>query len=60
MIPRKITQIFDCSLGLYSFNPLTAGAVIIRFLHFVLAYYISAIKPVKDKTGLKSVGFEIC
>ena len=33
-----------------SFNPLTAGAVHIRFLHFLLAYYISAFKPVKDKT----------
>ena len=31
------------------FNPLTAGAVHIRFLHFILAHYISAFKPVKDK-----------
>ena len=31
------------------FNPLTAGAVHIRFLHFILAYYISAFKRVKDK-----------
>ena len=30
------------------FNPLTAGAVHIRFLHFSLAHYISALKPVKD------------
>ena len=30
-------------------NPLTAGAVHIRFLHFILAHYISAFKPVKDK-----------
>ena len=31
------------------FNPLTAGAVHIRFLHFILAYYVSAFKPIKDK-----------
>ena len=31
-------------------NPLTAGAVHIRFLHFLLAHYISAFKPVTDKT----------
>ena len=30
-------------------NPLTAGAVHIRFLHFLLAHYISALKPVRDK-----------
>ena len=28
-------------------NPLTAGAVHIRFLHFLLAHYISSFKPVK-------------
>ena len=28
-------------------NPSTAGAVHIRFLHFILAHYISAFKPVK-------------
>ena len=31
------------------FNPLTAGVVHIRFLYFLLAHYISAFKPVKDK-----------
>ena len=35
--------------GALTFNPLTAGAVHIRFLHFILAHYISAFKPVKDK-----------
>ena len=30
-------------------NPLTAGAVHIRFLHVLLAHYISAFKHVKDK-----------
>ena len=30
-------------------NPLTAGADHTRFLHFILAHYISAFKPVKDK-----------
>ena len=30
-------------------NPLTAGAVHIRFSRFILAHYISAFKPVKDK-----------
>ena len=27
------------------FNPLTAGVVKIRFLHFMLAHYISVFKP---------------
>ena len=31
------------------FNPLTAGAIHIRFLHFLSAQYISAFKDVKDK-----------
>ena len=31
-------------------NPLTAGAVHIRVLHFLLAFYISAFKPVKHET----------
>ena len=31
------------------FNPLTAGAVHICFLYFILSHYISAFKPVKDK-----------
>ena len=30
-------------------NPLTAGAVHIRFLHFLLAHYISAFEHIKDK-----------
>ena len=30
-------------------NPLTAGAVYIGLLHFLLAHYISVFKPVKDK-----------
>ena len=33
----------------YSITSSTAGAVYIRFLHFLLAHYISAFKPVKDK-----------
>ena len=32
-----------------SFNSLTAGAVHIRFLHFLLAHYISDFKHIKDK-----------
>ena len=36
-------------LSALSLNPLTAGAVHIRFLHFLLAYYISAFKPVISK-----------
>ena len=42
-----------CSLGFYNKTtwliPLTAGAVHIRFLHFILAHYISASKHIKDK-----------
>ena len=34
---------------LSSINPLTAGAVHIRFLHFLLAHHISAFKHVKVK-----------
>ena len=34
------------------FNPLTTGAVHIRFLHFILTHYISAFKPVKDKKDI--------
>ena len=30
-------------------SPIPAGAVHIRFLHFILAHYISAFKPVKGK-----------
>ena len=33
----------------WRFNPLTAGAVHIRFLHFFIAHYISAFEPVKKK-----------
>ena len=33
----------------YTFNLLTAGAVYICFLHFLLAHYISAFKHIKDK-----------
>ena len=32
-----------------SINPLTASAVYIRFLHFLLAHYVSAFKHIKDK-----------
>ena len=32
-----------------NFTPLTDGAVHISFLHFILAHYISAFIPVKDK-----------
>ena len=32
----------------YRINPLTAGAVHFRFLHFILPHYISAFRPVKD------------
>ena len=38
-----------CKGMMYVFNPLTAGAVHIRFLHFLLAHYISAFKHIKDK-----------
>ena len=31
------------------FNPLTAGAVHIGVLHFILVHYISAFKPDKNK-----------
>ena len=33
-----------------SINPLAAGAVHIRFLHCLLAHYVSALKTVKNKT----------
>ena len=40
-------------------NPLTAGAVHIRFFTFFSAYYISAFNPVRDKNqqDLKFVDF---
>ena len=34
------------------FNPLTAGAVHIRFLHFLLAHYISALNLLKIKSDI--------
>ena len=37
------------SSGILTPNPLTAGAVHIRFSHFISAHYISAFKPVKDQ-----------
>ena len=40
-IPADLTWVF---------NPLTAGAVHIRFLHVLLSHYISNFKPVKEKT----------
>ena len=43
----------------FDINPLTAGAAYIRFLHFLLAHYISAFKSVKDKKGHYSARFEI-
>ena len=42
------------------FNPLTAGAAYIRFLHFLLAHYIPPFKHVKDKICHQSARFEIC
>ena len=39
-------------------NPLLAGAVHIRFVHFILAHYKSAFKPVEDKKSQKSARFE--
>ena len=45
--PGEISQ----SIAVVSptFNPLTAGAAYIRFFTVLLAHYISAFKPVKDK-----------
>ena len=37
-----------CTLASILLNPLTAGVVHIRFLHFLLAHYISAFKHLKD------------
>ena len=39
-------------------DPLTAGAVHIRILHFLLAHYISAFKHVKDKKWHQPAIFE--
>ena len=36
----------------WGFNPITAGAVHIRFLHFLLAHYISAFKHVQIKSDI--------
>ena len=33
-------------------NPLTAGAIHIRFLYFLLGHYISVFKPVKIKSDI--------
>ena len=38
------------------FNPLTSGTDYIRFLHFLLAYCISAFKRVEDIKWHKSAG----
>ena len=40
---------FNCISALYFLNPLIASAVHIRFLHFILAHYISAFEHIKDK-----------
>ena len=40
---------FSCMDAARMFSPSTAGAVYIRFFHFLLANYISAFKHVKDK-----------
>ena len=42
------------------FNPLTAGVVHIRFLHLLLAHFISAFKPAEDRKWHWSARFEIC
>ena len=34
----------------FNFNTLSAGVVHIRFLHFLLAHYISAFKHIIDKS----------
>ena len=52
---RQLFGLHGLTLGvrevnILRFNPLTGGAAHIRFLQFLLAYYISAFKPVKDKT----------
>ena len=44
----------------YLLNPLTAGAVHICFLHFLLTHCISAFKHVKNKNWHYSARFEIC
>ena len=49
LIARSLT-LSSLRTAIVVFNPLTAGAVYIRFLHFLLAHYISAFKPVQDKT----------
>ena len=49
----------DDKLQTIVFNPLTAAAVHIRILHYLLAHYISAFEPVKDKKWHWSARFEI-
>ena len=39
------------------FNPLTAGAVYIRFLHFILAHYVSAFNPDKSDINQQDLHF---
>ena len=41
-------------------NPVTAGAVLIRFLHFLSAHYLSVFKHVEDKKWHYSAKFKIC
>ena len=43
------TQLQNIFFSIQRFNLLTAGSVHIRLLHFLLAHYMSAFKPVKDK-----------
>ena len=47
-----VCALYTCSYSIgmvLYFNPLTAGAVNIRFFTFLLAHYISAFYYVKDK-----------
>ena len=46
-----------CGYSYLFINPLTTGPEYIRFLHVLLAYYIPAIKHVKDKKWHKSGRF---
>ena len=42
----------DSSPARERFNPLTSSPVHIRVLHFLLAHYISAFKPAKDRNDI--------
>ena len=42
-------NLYATDFKIQGFNPLTAGAVHIRFLHFILPHYILAFKPGQDK-----------